>query len=48
MPAFAPARSLYTKVGFRPCPPYGEYVGSPTSVCMTITVGSVARTSDEE
>jgi putative acetyltransferase len=48
MPAFAPARSLYTKVGFRPCPPYGEYVGSPTSVCMTITVGSVARTSDQE
>jgi len=48
MHAFAPARSLYEKVGFRSCPPYGEYVGSPTSACMTITIGSVARTSDEQ
>lgn len=36
MDAFAPARALYAKLGFRPCPPFGEYVGSPTSACMTI------------
>lgn len=36
---FAPARSLYTKAGFRPCAPFGEYIGSPTSACMTIAIG---------
>jgi hypothetical protein len=36
MDAFAPARSLYTKFGFKPCPPFGQYVRSPTSACMTI------------
>jgi len=25
MGAFAPARALYCKAGFRPCPPYGPY-----------------------
>jgi putative acetyltransferase len=38
--AFAPARSLYTKVGFRPCPPFGEYTDNPYSACMTIDLGS--------
>jgi putative acetyltransferase len=33
--AFAPARSLYASAGFEPCPAFGEYVGSPTSACMT-------------
>jgi putative acetyltransferase len=33
--AFAPARSLYASAGFEPCPPFGEYVGSTTSACMT-------------
>jgi putative acetyltransferase len=36
MDAFAPARSLYTKVGFRPCEPFGEYTNNPYSTCMTI------------
>ena len=40
MDAFAPARSLYAKLGFKPCPPFGQYVGSPTSVCMTIEFDS--------
>jgi len=34
--AFEPARRLYASCGFVPCPPYGEYVGSTTSECMTI------------
>lgn len=35
---FAPARALYRSCGFRDCPPYGRYVGSPTSACMTIEI----------
>ena len=35
MDAFAPARSLYLKAGFRPCPPFGPYTANPYSVCMT-------------
>lgn len=35
MAAFAPARALYTVMGFVPCEPFGEYVSSPTSACMT-------------
>lgn len=34
--AFVPARSLYTKIGFKPCAPFGEYTVNPYSVCMTI------------
>jgi putative acetyltransferase len=33
--AFAPARALYASAGFEPCEPFGEYVDSPTSACMT-------------
>jgi putative acetyltransferase len=33
-PAFAPAQALYARVGFRPCPPFGEYTVNPHSVCM--------------
>jgi putative acetyltransferase len=48
MDAFAPARSLYTKVGFRPCAPFGEYARSPTSVCMTIAINPAARAVNDE
>jgi putative acetyltransferase len=40
MDAFAPARALFAKLGFTPCPPFGQYVDSPTSACMTIELGS--------
>jgi len=36
MDSFAPARSLYTQVGFEPCAPFGEYTVNPFSACMTI------------
>lgn len=36
MEAFAPARSLYTNAGFRPCEPFGQYTANPYSTCMTI------------
>ncbi|HMG43221.1 MAG TPA: GNAT family N-acetyltransferase [Acidimicrobiales bacterium] len=39
MEAFAPARALYARVGFTPCPPFGDYVDSATSACMTIVIG---------
>lgn len=48
MDAFAPARSHYAKLGVKPCPPFGQYVGSPTSACMTIEHDSrVCDTNDE-
>jgi putative acetyltransferase len=34
--AFAPARALYARLGFEPCPPFGDYVDSRNSVCMTL------------
>ncbi len=36
MAAFAPARSLYAALGFRRCPPFGDYTANPHSICMTI------------
>jgi len=36
MAAFAPARSLYARAGFEPCEPFGSYVHSPNSTCMTL------------
>jgi putative acetyltransferase len=36
MDAFAPARSLYSKLGFVPCEPFSDYTGNRHSVCMTI------------
>ena len=36
MQAFTPARSLYTRLGFRPCGPFAAYVEDPHSVFMTM------------
>ena len=38
MDAFAPARALYHKAGFRPCPPFGQYTVNPYSICMTLAL----------
>lgn len=35
MDAFAPARRLYRRAGFVPCPPFGDYTDNPNSQCMT-------------
>jgi putative acetyltransferase len=35
MDAFAPARSLYARFGFRLCGPFAAYVEDPNSVFMT-------------
>ncbi len=35
MDAFAPARSLYARFGFKPCGPFANYVEDPYSVFMT-------------
>ena len=35
--AFAPARALYTSLGFKPCPPFAGYFVDPFSICMTKT-----------
>lgn len=36
MAAFEPARALYTAAGFVPCEPFGSYVRSRNSTCMTL------------
>ena len=33
--AFTPARTLYSRQGFRPCGPFGDYVEDPFSFFMT-------------
>lgn len=40
MDVFAPARALYAAAGFVPCDPFGSYVHSPNSVCMTLALGA--------
>jgi putative acetyltransferase len=34
--SFAPARALYAKAGFVPCPPFGSYAPDPNSIFMTL------------
>ena len=36
MDGFAPARALYSRFGFRVCPPFAQYREDPNSVCMTL------------
>ncbi|MCM6774258.1 GNAT family N-acetyltransferase [Nocardia sp. CDC159] len=33
---FSPARRLYTRHGFQPCPPFADYTEDPYSVFMTL------------
>ena len=40
MDAFAPARRLYARLGFRACEPFGEYTSNPFSCCMTIALAT--------
>ncbi len=40
MAAFAPARALYAAAGFRPCAPFGDYLPSAYSVCLTLELGA--------
>src|SRR5689334_24325170 len=35
---FGPARRLYAKFGFAPCPPFGDYQPSEHNTFMTLTV----------
>jgi putative acetyltransferase len=46
MDAFAPARSLYTKLGFEPCEPFGDYSFSPSSTCMTVNLDPARAAND--
>jgi putative acetyltransferase len=39
MAFFEPARVLYAKAGFVPCPPFGSYVDDPLSAFMTLEIG---------
>jgi putative acetyltransferase len=37
-PYFAPARALYERCGFTPCPPFADYKPDPNSVFMTLVL----------
>ena len=41
--AFAPARSLYASVGFKPCEPFANYRPSPNSTYMTLVLDDQPR-----
>ena len=43
MDAFAAARSLYRKAGFRPCAPFGPYTVNPYSICMALALDPARR-----
>lgn len=36
MAAFAPAHTLYSKLGFKTCTPFGDYTEDPFSIFMTL------------
>ncbi|GAA4786422.1 hypothetical protein GCM10023200_20620 [Actinomycetospora chlora] len=38
---FAPARRLYARHGFVPCPPFGDYRDDPNSMYLTLELGTV-------
>jgi putative acetyltransferase len=40
MEEFAPARSLYRKAGFEPCPPFADYTVNSYSICMSLRLGT--------
>ena len=39
-PEFAPARRLYARYGFEPCPPFGDYEEDPNSAFMSKALGA--------
>jgi len=43
MEGFAPARTLYARFGFEPCPPFAGYWEDPNSVCMTLELDSTPK-----
>jgi putative acetyltransferase len=42
MASFAPAQALYESVGFEVCGPFGDYVPSPNSTFMTLSLEASA------
>jgi len=38
--AFAPAKALYARFGFRPCAPFAGYVEDPYSVFMSLELSA--------
>nr|WP_231713164.1 GNAT family N-acetyltransferase [Arthrobacter sp. zg-Y769] len=45
---FAPARRLYQRHGFRPCPPFGGYTADPNSIFLRLDLGSVPPAGPHE
>jgi len=38
MEGFAAARALYSRAGFKECPPFASYREDPNSLCMTLEI----------
>ncbi len=38
MAYFEPARTLYTRFGFKPCPPFAQYETDPNSIFMSLNL----------
>lgn len=43
MPEFEPARRMYTRAGFVPCEPFGQYRRTPYSACLTMVFDDGVR-----
>lgn len=43
---FAPARRLYARHGFVPCPPFADYMPDPNSMFMTLRLTATTPTQD--
>lgn len=46
MDGFAPARSLYTRVGFTACGPFADYEPSPSNTFMTLILEGAAADAE--
>ena len=44
---FLPARSLYARMGFQPCEPFGGYQASPYNTFMSIRLDSNSSSTDD-
>ena len=47
VPAFAPARELYSRAGFTACGPFAQYRASANTTFMTLVLGSTSDRPDD-
>jgi putative acetyltransferase len=47
VPAFEPARALYSRAGFTACGPFAQYRASANTTFMTLVLGSTSDRPDD-